>query len=170
MRCPGSHHMKTDTLKGLRCVQNQSHSPLIFCFCLSIKSLHFHQYFPHRLLSCSTSPVGMSASGLSLVTFFGIKKNIVVQACCGHLTLILRRASTSSGILGSSACSRCRTCRDYKSWLRFSPCGAHRLQMMTLAASCTYSFSGSCPYQASKLENFGVATDRHALYFYLAKV
>ena len=31
--------------------------------------------------------VGMSAIGLSLVTFFGIKKNIVVQTCCGHFPL-----------------------------------------------------------------------------------
>ena len=31
--------------------------------------------------------VGISAIGLSLVTFFGIRKNIVVQACCGHLPL-----------------------------------------------------------------------------------
>ena len=31
--------------------------------------------------------VGMSAIGLSLVTFFGIKKNIVVHACCSHLPL-----------------------------------------------------------------------------------
>ena len=31
--------------------------------------------------------VGMSAIGLSLVTFFGIKTNIVVHACCGHFPL-----------------------------------------------------------------------------------
>ena len=31
--------------------------------------------------------VAISAIGLSLVTFFGIKKNIVVQACCGHFPL-----------------------------------------------------------------------------------
>ena len=31
--------------------------------------------------------VGISASGLSLVTFFGIKKKIVVHACCGHFPL-----------------------------------------------------------------------------------
>ena len=31
--------------------------------------------------------VGISAIGLSLVTFFGIKKNIVAQACCGHFPL-----------------------------------------------------------------------------------
>ena len=30
----------------------------------------------------------MSAIGSSLVTFFGIKKNIVVQACCGHFPLL----------------------------------------------------------------------------------
>ena len=26
----------------------------------------------------------------------------------------------------------CGTCRDQNSWLRFSPCEAHRLQMLTL--------------------------------------
>ena len=95
--------------------------PLILCFCSSSKSLHFHQYFPHCTLSSSMSPVGgvaldailllplpgavnvgMSAIGLSLVTFLGIKKNIVVQACCGHLPLCstFSRNSTIS-LLGS---------------------------------------------------------------------
>ena len=32
--------------------------------------------------------VGKSAIGRSLVTFFGIKKNIVVQACCGHFHFV----------------------------------------------------------------------------------
>ena len=31
--------------------------------------------------------VGMSAIGLSLMIFFGIKKNMVVHACCGHFPL-----------------------------------------------------------------------------------
>ena len=31
--------------------------------------------------------VGISAIGLSLMTFFGIRKNIVVHACCGYLPL-----------------------------------------------------------------------------------
>ena len=31
-----------------------------------------------------------------------------------------------------SSPSLCRTCRDHNSWLRFSPCEAHRLQMLTL--------------------------------------
>ena len=30
--------------------RDQSHSSSILCFCSSIKSLHFHQYFPHGLL------------------------------------------------------------------------------------------------------------------------
>ena len=40
-----------------RKVQHQGHSPSILCCCSSIKSLHFHQYFPHCTLSSSSSPV-----------------------------------------------------------------------------------------------------------------
>ena len=45
-------------------------------------------------------------------------------------------ASTNAAIENATACSLYRTCRDCNSWLWFSPCGAHRLQMMTLVASC----------------------------------
>ena len=101
MRRPGPDHRKADPLECLRKVQHERHSPSILCFCPSIKSFHFHQYFPHCTLSSSISPVinailllplchfwcsqgfpptinvGISGIGLSLVTFFGIKKNIV---------------------------------------------------------------------------------------------
>ena len=59
--------------------------------------------------------VGISAIGLSLVTFLGIKKNIVVPACCGHCALCstLSKNSTisplvsfvkSKGTLASCSC------------------------------------------------------------------
>ena len=48
----------------------------------------------------SVSNVDIGAIGLSLVTFFGIKKNIVVQSCCGHLLLLL--SSNPEGLLGES--------------------------------------------------------------------
>ena len=40
-----------------------------------------------------------------------------------------RCASTGTGVLGASACSRCCTCCYSKRWLRFSPCRAHRLHL-----------------------------------------
>ena len=59
-----------------------------------------HPWHPNQYDTCSaiSSPgalrrshqrtiVGISAIGCSLVKFFGIKKNIVVQACCGHFPL-----------------------------------------------------------------------------------
>ena len=51
---------------------------------------------PLRVLLMLPSNVGISAIGLSLVTFFGIKKNIVVQACCGHLPLCSTFSRTST--------------------------------------------------------------------------
>ena len=47
----------------------------------------------------------MSAIGLSLVTFFGIKKNIVVQACCGHFPLCptFSKSSTISPVVPLSS-------------------------------------------------------------------
>ena len=55
---------------------------------------------------------------------------------CAGSSHNLRRASTGSGILVASAFNPCRYCRGCNTWLRFSPCGAHRLQVMTLVASC----------------------------------
>ena len=86
MRRPGPHHKKT-------CSN-------IFFLCSVFGPLHLHQDFPNCSLSSSSHSirylcaliafhqrinVGISAIGLSLVTFFGIEKNIVVQARCGHL-------------------------------------------------------------------------------------
>ena len=55
MRRPG--HRKADSLECLRKVQHQGHSHSILCFCSSIKSLHFHQYFLHCALSSSISTI-----------------------------------------------------------------------------------------------------------------
>ena len=41
--------------------------------------------------------VGMSEIGLSLVTFFGIKKHIAVHACCGHFQK--KKNSTTSPLV-----------------------------------------------------------------------
>ena len=81
---------------------------MIFFSCSISILLHFHQDLPHcplssvpvnavLLLHFATSgalkashqrlSVGISAIGFSLVTFYGIKKNIVVHACCGHFPL-----------------------------------------------------------------------------------
>ena len=46
----------------------------------------------------------MSAIGLSLVTVLGIKKNIVVQACCGHLPLCSTFSRNSTISLLVSLC------------------------------------------------------------------
>ena len=115
VRRPCPHRMETDSLEGLRQVQHQSHCSPIFFTCPISKSLPIQQDFPVRLLSSSISAinsfpintalqlplrhlkcsqsfsptynVGISAIGLWLVTFFGLRKNIVVQACCGHIPL-----------------------------------------------------------------------------------
>ena len=117
MRRPSQDQRKADSLEWLRQAQGQSRGSLLFCFCLPIKSFHFHKNFPHCALISSvttirdvpihailllplchfwrsqgfppTSNVGISAIGLSLVTFFGIEKNIVVQACCCHFATLL---------------------------------------------------------------------------------
>ena len=102
---PGPDHREADTLEGLRQVQNQRHSPLIFFLSSSIKSLHFHPDFSHCALSSlrydhpwRPSPrdtfcchfatsgdlrashqrinVDRSAIGLSLVTFFGLVRHL----------------------------------------------------------------------------------------------
>ena len=115
MCCPSPHHRETDSLEGLRQVQDRSQSSFIFFLCSPIQSFHLHQnlhtvcwappclpsvaYPFTRYFSCHSATsgaltashqrtnVGTSAIGLSLVTFFGIKKNIVVHACCGHFPL-----------------------------------------------------------------------------------
>ena len=48
---------------------------------------------------------------------------------CASTSNVVRRASTGTNVLGASACSLCRTCCDYNSWLRFSPCRVLRLHM-----------------------------------------
>ena len=98
VRRPSPDHQNADSLETLRQLQNQGHRTLIFCLCSSIKSFHFHQASQSTRYFCchfSTSGalrashqrinVGICAIGLSHVTFFGIRKNIVVQTCCGHL-------------------------------------------------------------------------------------
>ena len=90
VRCPDPHHRETDSLEGLRQVQDQGQSLLIFFLCFPIHSFHpiriSHTvcWAPPCLPSVASSGalttshqrinVGMSAIGLSLVTFFGIKK------------------------------------------------------------------------------------------------
>ena len=53
VRRPSPDHKEADSLEGLRQVQDQGHSSLFFRLCSSIKSFHFHQYFPHCSLSSS---------------------------------------------------------------------------------------------------------------------
>merc|ERR1712064_142302 len=55
---------------------------------------------------------------------------------CAGSSSVLCCTCARRGVHCASTCSLCRACRDCNSWLRFSPCGAHRLQMMTLATSC----------------------------------
>merc|ERR1711916_273804 len=65
-----------------------------------------------------------------------------------------RRTCACRGVHGASTCSLCCTCRDINCWLRFSPCGAHRLQVMTLASCARHDQSSvadvvdsaTCPY------------------------
>ena len=55
MRRPSPNHREADTLEGLCQVQNLGQGSLILFFWFAIKSFHFHQYFPHGLLSSSVS-------------------------------------------------------------------------------------------------------------------
>ena len=83
---------------------------------LSAEFLHFaHGEASHsiRYLCChfatsgalkashQRTTVGMSAIGISLVTFFGIKNNIVVHACCGHFSTVFHffKNSTTSSVV-----------------------------------------------------------------------
>ena len=122
MCCPGPHHRESDSLEGLRQVQNQSHCPLpqnipspteFHTVCWASPLLPSAASQSTRYFSChfATSgalkasrqriSVGISAIGLSFVTFFGIKKNIVVHACCGHFPLCptFSKNSTTSPIV-----------------------------------------------------------------------
>ena len=114
VRRPGPHHGETDPLECLRQAQDQGHCSHIFLSRAIFEPLHFRQNSPNCRLSSSISAisrvpinpillmplrhfwcpqstdvsnVGINAIGLSLVTFFGIKKNIFVEACCGLFPL-----------------------------------------------------------------------------------
>ena len=112
---PGPYHGETDSLESFRQVQNKSNCPLhsflrlpsnpsisinishIVCwaspFRPSVAPQSTRYFWCHFATSGGSRAshqrinVGMNAIGLSLVTFFGIKKNIVVQACCGNFPL-----------------------------------------------------------------------------------
>ena len=136
MRWPRPRHWKTDPLEGCRQLQDQGYPSLIFFSCLSL-NLSTSSKISHTIRSApqfrqseashsirdlyrpsATSRalravhhrtiVGISAIGCSLVTFFGIKKKSVLQACCGHLprcSTFFRNATSSpldksSGTLG----------------------------------------------------------------------
>ena len=116
-------------------VQHLGHCCQIFFTCSICEPLHFHVHFPTSSLCSSISAicsvpintihllplhhlrtlrashqrinVGTSAIDLSLDTFFGIKKNIVVHACCGHLPLCstFTKNSTSSFVV---SCAKSR--------------------------------------------------------------
>ena len=111
VRCPSPDHRKTDSLKGFRRKATVLDPLLLLCHQIS----PFPSRLPILFAEPSISPVSsvplyailllplchswcseashqrinvcISAFGLSLVTFFGIEKNIVVHACCGHLPL-----------------------------------------------------------------------------------
>ena len=114
VRRPGPNHRETDPLEGLCEVQHQGHCSQIFfparylnlsisirisqtSLSSSISVISGVQSTRYFLCHFATSNalraslqrinVGISAIGLSLVALFGIQKNIVVQACCGHLPL-----------------------------------------------------------------------------------
>ena len=100
--------------------------------------------------------VGMGAIGISLVTFFGIKKKIVVQACCGFVPpsprlprfLLLFLASNPRGLWDGS----------HRVLLLFSPCTismlfAVRTLLALEKASSTFfnsSFSKACPSSSAR--------------------
>ena len=108
MRRPGPDQREADTLESLRQVQHQRHlhfhnltistkithsvcwAPPFRKFVASQSTRYFCCHFATSgLLNASHQRIndGISAIGLSLVTCFGIRKNIVVQACCGYLLL-----------------------------------------------------------------------------------
>ena len=71
VRLPCPDHRKADSLECLRKVQHQGHSPSILCFCSSIKSLNFHQFFPHCALGSSISTIrGVHTRCFVQVAFF----------------------------------------------------------------------------------------------------
>ena len=122
-------HRKTDSFESLCQVQDQGYCLLIFISCMKFETCHLQQNFPDCMLRSSSASVnsthsilylcchfatsgarkashhriivGISASGRSLVTFFGMKKNMVVQACCGHFphcSTFSRNFTTSSPV------------------------------------------------------------------------
>ena len=125
MRCPRPHHWKTDPLESFRQNQDQCCRSLTFCLLPVIQTTPGPSRFPHTVRSApplrpSVAPhsircvyghgatsgtprashhriiVGISAFGRPLVTFFGVKKNIVVQAFCGLLPLCSTFSKNSS--------------------------------------------------------------------------
>ena len=133
MHRPSPDHLEAGTLESLRKVEDQGHGFLIFFSCSVFEPLHLHQHFPTllaellrfdhpwrpnqtRYFCCHFATtgvlrashqrinVGINAIGLSLVTFFGIKKNIVVQACCDYLP---PSSTFSTNSTTSSSCFFC---------------------------------------------------------------
>ena len=106
IRRPSPDHRKADSVKGLSPSPEPRPQPLVLLLLLfhetspspsrfprlSAELLHFyHRLRPTRdgtsaagALKASHQRIGISAIGLSLMAFLGIKKNIVVQACCGQ--------------------------------------------------------------------------------------
>ena len=70
VRCPRPHHKETDSLEGLRQVQDQGHGPLIFFLCvpISIKTSHTVCWAPPFLPSVAShfSDLTQCVDGVSL--------------------------------------------------------------------------------------------------------
>ena len=115
IRRPRPHNWKANSLKGFHQIKNRCYRSLILFSCKIIETCQLQQRVSHTVRSApplrppaahhslgfwcfhfaATSGarkashqrviVGTSAMGRSLLTLFWIKKNMVVQACCGHL-------------------------------------------------------------------------------------
>ena len=96
---------------------------------------------------------GKSASGLSLVAFFGIKKNIVVQACCCHLPQMFHPLQELHHF---SSCFSCQIPRNV-GMKAIAPCSCLCLVTLRRLLQITFFFTSACPPPASSTPHFSTA-------------
>ena len=130
MRRSGPHDWKANAPESLSQIKHPCGRSWIFSTSTVGDSFHLERRFPYRALGSSISPIcgiptntvlllpisklqrpshtptnesRQKSDGCSLVTFFGIRKDIVVQACCGQLPLCSTffRNSTISHLVSS---------------------------------------------------------------------
>ena len=146
MRRPRPHNWETDLLKRLGQVQHQRDRSMVHCSCFEVKPFHLAHGFPNGTLRSSTASTSHIPNNsmpfllplhLRLTQFltfshqsgqksnewgvrlwhFGIRKNMVAHACCGHVP----HCSTFSKCSTSTP----RFLRQVEKNLRVEPVTAH---------------------------------------------